>query len=191
MLKPEIFKKVLKKYKFNIKPAVIKQAEAKAAKSGQTLAESLVQDSLVDEVKLYQKIGDYLDVPFISLKNHKIKKEVIDAIPGPVAGTHHVVAYDKGRSEVKLAMTDPTDIQTIEFLRRKTSLEPKVYITTPSDLKEALRQYHSELEAELEFIKDEGGEVAPGDLKKAAATVSVVNIINSVLENAVYEGASA
>ena len=32
----------------------------------------------------------------------------------------------KNKNEVKLAMTDPTDIQTIEFLRRKTGLEPKV-----------------------------------------------------------------
>ena len=103
----------------------------------------------------------------MSLKGREIKKEVLNLIPGPVAGTHGVVAFDRDKTEVKLAMADPTDIQTIEFLRRKTGLEPKVYVTAPSDLKEALRRYHAELEDDLRVIQDaSGGEAAPSDLKK-------------------------
>ena len=74
-------------------------------------------------------------------------------------------------------MTDPSDIQTIEFLRRKTGLEPKVYITPPGDLKEALRRYHAELEDDLKVIQDETG-VSGGDLKKAAEELPTINIVN-------------
>ena len=184
------FKKVLKKYQFEISSSQLRAAQTKANKTNKGLEEVLIAEGLLDENAFYQKLGDFLEVPFVSLKNREMRKEVINLIPGPVAGTHQVVAFDKGSTEIKLAMTDPTDIQTIEFLRRKTGLEPKVYITTPSDLREALHHYHSELEEELKVIQEGSDSGSAGDLKKAAASVSVINVINSVLENAVFEGAS-
>ena len=191
MISVETLKKVFRKYDFKISPSQLRSAEQKAGKLNKTLEEVLYTDGLAEEGDLYQKLSDYLNIPFISLKGREIKKEVLALIPGPVAGTHQVVAFDKSPSEVKLAMTDPTDIQTIEFLRRKTGLEPKVYITPPSDLKEALRRYHSELEGEqLRIIQESGEEAGGNDLKKAAETISVINVVSSILENAVFEGAS-
>jgi type IV pilus assembly protein PilB len=191
MISLETLKKVFRKYDIKISPSQIHAIEAKAAKLNKTFEEVLYNEGVAEEGDLYQKLSEYLNIPFINLKGREIKKEVLALIPGPVAGTHQVVAFDKTPSEIKLAMTDPTDIQTIEFLRRKTGLEPKVYITPPSDLKEALRRYHSELEGEqLRVIQESGDDSAGSDLKKAAETISVINVVSSILENAVYEGAS-
>jgi len=191
MISLETLKKIFRKYDIKITPSQIRDAENKAAKTNKTLEEVLYSEGLAEEGDLYQKIADYLNVPFINLKGREIKKDVLALIPGPVAGTHQVVAFDKTPSEIKLAMTDPTDIQTIEFLRRKTGLEPKVYITPPSDLKEALRRYHSELEGEqLRIIQESADQTGGTDLKKAAETISVINVVSSILENGVFEGAS-
>mgnify|MGYP001611686299 FL=1 len=191
MISLETLKKIFRKYDIKITPGQIREAENKAAKTNKTLEEVLYSEGLAEEGDLYQKIADYLNVPFINLKGREIKKEVLALIPGPVAGTHQVVAFDKTPSEIKLAMTDPTDIQTIEFIRRKTGLEPKVYITPPSDLKEALRRYHSELEGEqLRIIQESADQSGGTDLKKAAETISVINVVSSILENGVFEGAS-
>ncbi|MEK7625634.1 MAG: ATPase, T2SS/T4P/T4SS family [Patescibacteria group bacterium] len=191
MISLETLKKVFRKYEMKISPSQIREAENKAAKTNKTLEEVLYSEGLAEEGDLYQKIADFLGVPFINLKGREIKKEVLALIPGPVAGTHQVVAFDKTPSEIKLAMTDPTDIQTIEFLRRKTGLEPKIYITPPSDLKEALRRYHSELEGEqLRIIQESGDQSVGADLKKAAETISVINVVTSILENGVFESAS-
>jgi type IV pilus assembly protein PilB len=54
-----------------------------------------------------------------------------------------------------------------------------------------LRRYHSELEGEqLRVIQEQGDEAAGSDLKKAAEAINVINVVSSILENAVYEGAS-
>ncbi len=183
--------KKLLKTTFKIPAAELRKAEAKAAKLNKTLEEVLITDNLIDEKELYTKIGADVGVSFIPLKGREIKKEVLALIPGPVAGTHQVVIFEKSASEIKIAMTDPSDIQTIEFLRRKTGLEPKVYVTAPSDLREALRRYHAELESEqLKVIQDSEGGEGGSDLKKAAEAVNVINVVNSILENAVFEGAS-
>lgn len=185
-------KKILKT-DFKVPAAEIRKVEAKAVKTGRGFEELVLADEVVDERELYANIGEKLGVSFISLKEREIKKDLLSLIPGPVAGTHQVIAFEKNSTEVKLAMIDPTDIQTIDFLRRKTGLEPKVYITSPSDMREALRRYHSELESEqLKIIQESeaGGVSLSGDLKKAAETVSVINVVNSILENGVFQGAS-
>lgn len=190
MLPAATIEKILKKYKFDIKPADLKAAQLKADKLKKDFEEVLYADGLVDEQNLYEKAADFFGVPFISLKGREIKKDILNLIPGPVAGTHHVIAYDKTATEIKLAMVDPSDIQTIEFLRRKTGLEPRVSITPGSDLREALRRYHAAIEDDLKVIQDATGEVSTGDLKKAAEEVSIINVINSILEHAVFENAS-
>ncbi len=191
MLSAKTLKSVLSKLDKIIGNRQLKELKDKAEKVGKTLEEILITDGIVDENELYQKAGVVLDVPFINLKGKEIKKEILNLIPGPVAGTHQVVAFEIEKDHVKLAMTDPTDIQTIEFLRRKTGFEPEVFITTPSELKDAIRRYHAELKDEFSVVKQETGEpTAQGDLKKAAEELPIINIVNSILEHAVYENAS-
>ncbi len=191
MLSAKTLKAVLNKLDKKIGDLLLAQAQEKALNTHKTLEEVLISEALVEESELYQKASLFLDVPLISLKGKEIKKDILNLIPGPVAGTHHVVAFEKDNGQLKLAMTDPTDIQTIEFLRRKTGLEPVVYITTPSDLKDAIRRYHAELKDEFLVVRQdtEDGD-AQGDLKKAAEELPIINIVNSILEHAVYENAS-
>ena len=193
MLSAKILKVALSKLSSKVGNRQMSQAKEKSSKLHKELEEVLISDSLIDENELYQKAAEILDVPFINLKGKEIKKDVLNIIPGPVAGTHQVVAFEKDKDQLKIAMTDPTDIQTIEFLHRKTGLDSKIYITTPSDLKDALRRYHAELKDEFLEVKQEGPSdrtTAPGDLKKAAEELPIINIVNSILEHAVYENAS-
>jgi len=189
MLPAKILRDVLKKYNLGT-TADWRSAQGKAVQAHKTFEEVLTGENIVDETDLYEKAAEFLNIPFISLKGREIKKEVLNLIPGPVAGTHQVIAFEKEKDEVKLAMTDPTDIQTIDFLHRKTGLTPKVYITPPGDLKESLRRYHAELEEDLRVIQETTGNLSGKDLKKAAEELPTVNIVNSFLEHAVYEGAS-
>ncbi len=189
MLTEKTLKDVIKKYKLCSGKDIV-TAQKKSEKNNRSLEEVLIAESFLDETELYEKVGLYLDVPFVGLKGKEIKKDILNLIPGPVAGTHQVVAFDKEKDIIKLAMADPTDIQTIEFLRRKTGLEPKIYITTPSDLKESLRLFHGELEEDLQIIQEAGDSKGNKQLKKEAEEIPIINIANTILEHAVYEGAS-
>lgn len=190
MLPKKILQEILKKNKFKLTTSDIKAVQAKATKLKKELEEVLIAGNLVDETELYEKAGAILGFSFIGLKDREIKKEVLDLVPAPLAGAHQVIAFERDKDTLKIAMVDPTDIQTIEFLRRKTGLEPKVYITTSSDLREALRRYHTGLEEDLRVIQDENGNLDTKELKKAAEELPIVNIVNSILEHAVFENAS-
>lgn len=190
MLPSNIIEKVI--LKCNLGPDIksCRDLRLEAEKTDTPLIELLVSKNLVDETALFTKVGEVLNVPFVSLKGKDIRRDILNLIPSPVANADHVVAFDKNEKELYLAMTDPTDLQTAEFIRRKTGLEPKIHITTFSDLTDALHRYHVGLEEEMKIIQETKDEEDTGDLKKVAEELPIINIVNSVLEHAVYEGAS-
>lgn len=177
---------------FELSEADLKKNLEDAQKQKKDLDTFLVDEGIVDETELYSKLAEALKVKFVPLKGQEIKKEVLNLIPAPLAQTHHIIAFAKTSESISLAMLDPDDIQTIEFIRRKLGLVPEVFLTTPTDIKDALRRYHADLEQEGINIQQltEGGEEGGDDLKKAAEELPIINIVNSVLEHAVYEGSS-
>lgn len=189
MLAEKILKTILGKSKSPLTEQQLEQAQEKAKTADKSLEEILLSEGLIEENNLYKSAGELLDIPFITLKGKEIEKETLNIIPSLVAGTHQVVAFDKKDDQLLLAMTDPTDIQTIEFLHRKTGLNPTTFITTPSDIKDALHRYHAELKDEFSSISSKKSD-SSGDLQKAAQELSIIKMTNSILEHAVYEGAS-
>ncbi len=181
----------LLKSKYNLKAPEIKNYQTKAQKINKSLEDYLVAEGVIDEVALYTEAAKLMEVPFTILKGKEIKKEVLNMVPPSLAQTHKIVAFEASKTEISLAMLDPLDIQTIEFIQRKTGLTPVAYLTTPSDIKDSLRRYHADLNEDMmvvqlssESAKDEG------DLKKVAEELPIINIVNSILEHAVFEGAS-
>lgn len=176
---------------FGLKATVQKKYKKKADRLGKHLEQYLIDEKIIDETELYTIIGQESGAPFVALKGIEIKKEDLNLIPAPLAQTHKIISFKQTPTEVFLAMLDPLDIQTIEFIRRKTGLNPNVHITAPGDIKDALRRYHADLKSE--FGVQEVSDASSGDskeLKKAAEEVSIINIVNSIVEHAVFEGAS-
>ncbi|HRY36709.1 MAG TPA: ATPase, T2SS/T4P/T4SS family [Candidatus Magasanikbacteria bacterium] len=190
MLPANIVEKIVLKCNLGPDMEVCKNLKDESEKTETPLIELLLSKNLVDESSLFTKAGEILNVPFVSLKGRDIRRDILNLIPSPVANANNVVAFDKNEKEILLAMTDPTDLQTAEFIRRKTGLEPKIHITTFSDLKDALHRYHAGLEEEMKIIQENKDEEETGDLKKAAEELPIINIVSSILEHAVYEGAS-
>lgn len=190
MLSEKLILQVLKQ-KYGIKTKELNAHIATAKKQKKTLEQYIIDENIADEIELYTAMADKLKVPFITLKGREIKKEILNIIPVPLAQTHNMIVFSTTKEQMSLAMLDPTDIQTIEFIQRKTNLTPKVYLTTPSDIKDALRRYHADLSDDMsvEQLKD-GPVTGAGDLKKAAEELPVVNIVNNILEHSVFEGAS-
>ncbi len=189
MLTEKTLKLVLENLNLPLSEQQLSEIKQKAQTESKSLEEILVSDGFVDETALYKGVGELLNFPFTTLKGKLIEKDTLAIIPSLVAGTHQVVAFENNEIDLLLAMTDPTDIQTIEFLHRKTGLNPKIFITTPSDIKDALHKYHAELKDEFSSAPSKKI-AADGDLKKAAEEISIIKMTNSILEHAVYEGAS-
>lgn len=176
---------------FDINDKTFAQYQKKATENNYTIVDFLTKEKIIDDKKLYQAIAKELDYPFFDISSKEIKKDILNLVPAPLAQTHQIIAFDKKADEIYLATIDPEDIQTIEFIRRKTGLEPKIFVTNPSNIKNTLHRYHANLEDDTVITKlSEKKNKEDKDLKKQAEELPIINIVNSILEHAIYEGAS-
>jgi len=193
MLVKTILETILKN-SFQIDDKNLKKYKKTAKEKKLSLEEYLIDANIVDEEKLYQTASNEFNTPFIDLKGKEIIPDVLKLIPDEFAHEHGTVAFQKTDNELSVAMLDPNDIQTIEFLRRKTGLSPKIFLATPSTIRESLKKYHSDISTDtviLQLHSDINENTTnPANLKKIAEELPIINITNSILEHAVLEGAS-
>ena len=170
----------------------------KEAESNQKDIESyLIEKKIITQQALYEEAAKYFNVPFVNLKEKTIRKDILLSVPEPIAMAHSIIAFDADNKEMQIAALDPGDLEIFEFLKKKTGLEQKIFLTTPESIKEGLKQYHKTLKSEFDYLtKGKKGDKKDGDpsdeqgLKKLAEDLPVVRIVNTLLEYAVFEGAS-
>lgn len=163
----------------------------------------ILEKRLVKEEDLYKILAYMKGIPFVNLETIIIPKEILGLIPEPIAKEHGIVAFRKSGNNLLVALLDPDDFQTLEFIRKKTGLNIITNFSTPGGIKSALQQYHKSLEAEFEEIIKEShsakelkiiGEEKNGagltDLEKAAEDIPIIKIVDTLLSHAIAEGAS-
>ena len=180
----------------------IAEAERNVKKTGEDLGDALVSAGKISEDDLRRLEAYILGIPFVGLEKEKIDFAVLSLIPEPIARNHNIVAYRKNKDELEVAMLDPEDLGTIDFIKKKASLKILPRLTNSKSIKSALSQYQESLQAEFsdivkkeaESLKvvisgegEEGGEV---DLKKLAEDIPIVRIVDTLLKHAILQRAS-
>jgi len=189
MLSNQQLKKIIEKA--DIMPAQELDKFAKEAERlGKNLESYLIEKKVLTTSSLYESAATYFNVPFVNLKDQIIRKDVLFDIPEPIASTHQIIAFAADDKEIKIAALDPENIEIFEFIKKKTNLEPKIFLTTPESIDEVLKQYHKSLKAEFKELTDENLDTGDENLKKLAENLPIVRIIDTLLEYAIFEGAS-
>ena len=183
-----------------IQAADFEKLEREAKEKKQTVANYLVFRKIIPEERLVKLVSDFLNVPTVDLTSSEIPQDVLKIIPEPIARRHQVVAFKKKGNELDLAMNDPEDLQTREFVKKKTGFVIKPFLATKTSMDYALSQYHGNLKTEFENIlaskkeSKSGGvktEEAEGtDLAKMAEEIPVFRVVDTLLEYAIFESAS-
>ncbi len=167
---------------------------AEARERNTDLVQFLEGRKIITAAQLYRLAADYFKLPFIELKGRMIRPDLLLVIPEPIAQAHRVVAFDQTDRELKIAALNPHDLEIFEFLGKKTSRAVSVYLTTPDGIDEALKSYRQGLKAEFGALTDETGQpdasADHANLKELARDLPVIRIVDTMLEYAIFEGAS-
>lgn len=155
----------------------------------------LMDKKIISERMIYELLADILKLKFVNLEEKDIAKEILFLVPEPIAQTHKIIAFEATDKSVSIATSNPDDLQTIEFVKRKLSKPTEVFITNPGSIKEVLKQYHQSLtdtfeelvKSELKKYPEEAGEQ---NLTELSQHLPVIRIVDSILEYAVFKKAS-
>jgi len=112
----------------------------------------LIAKGLIQDEQLGTLIADYLQVPFINLRKENIDEKVLYLIPEQVARSKKIVAFVKNEEEIKLAMEDPHDLETIHLIEKRTGGNVIPFFATRQDIEEALSRYKSGLKEEFDHL---------------------------------------
>ncbi len=169
------------------------------------MEDALLKRNLVSEEMVLKAKAYLLGIPFVDLASEVIDPEILRIIPEAIARHNHIVAFRKSGGNLEVAMLDPDDLQTIDFIKKKSGLNILPRLTTRASLETVLRQYQKSLEEEFsKIIKTESSSVvkvvgdgqakvqAGGDidLQKAAEELPIVRIVETLIRHAILEGAS-
>jgi len=108
----------------------------KAKETGRKVEDFLISEGKISQEQLIKLEAYILGIPFVNLEKENIPPEVLKIIPEPIARRHNIIAFRKKGNNLEVAMLDPEDLRTIEFIKKK---EPNLRIlprlTTPESIK--------------------------------------------------------
>jgi type IV pilus assembly protein PilB len=173
-------------------PGYVKEADfessAKDAKAKKiTLEQALVENSLIKDEYLGQLIAESLNFRFINLTKKDIKPEILRLIPEIVAKKQLVIAFDKDKDGLHLAMNEPDNLQLQHFMAKKTGENVIAYYATPKDILKTISQYHKELKQEFSEIVLNNLSQLKSDSKEQ---LPIIKIVESLIQYAYENRAS-
>lgn len=171
-----------------------REAISLAEKEKRSLTEMILQDDTLPEDKSLEALSEFFNLPVVYLRNKVISPRVINLIPKEISKEHSVIVFKKVKDIIHVATTAPENKQIMKFIRKKTGLSPKVFITTPTDIKLALNRYQAGTFSQdishiidLSIDQESGQEMSE---EKMADLVPVIRMVNNTIESGIADGAS-
>ena len=138
--------------------AQFEKALKKSKQTKKKVEDILISEGFVNQEDLTKLKAYILGIPFVNLKKEVINPDILKIIPEPIARSHNIISFRKEGNNLEVAMLDPEDLRTIEFIKKKANLKILPRLTSVESIKGALSQYQKTLEAEFgEIIKKEAG----------------------------------
>ncbi|MGZ6004614.1 MAG: GspE/PulE family protein [Candidatus Saccharimonadales bacterium] len=167
--------------------------QAKADKK--PIQDLAIKNNLITEKDLTKIYAEEIDIPFVELNAHEIKRDLLRLIPERVARQYNAVLFGVDDDGNKLlAMEDPDDIQAINFLQKQLGTDLKVHVATKANIQQALDQYRGNIGSELTKVispEDQAEETEEEvDEKDLAEDSPIAQTVNLLIEYAVNAGAS-
>ncbi len=179
----------------------LEDAQKKAEKTKQKIEDVLISEGLITQEELIKLEAYILGIPFVNLEKEIVPPEALKVIPEPIARSNNIVAFRRKGNDLEVAMLDPEDLRTIEFIKKTADFKILPRLTTPESIKNVLRQYQKTLEVEFgEIIQRDAGIIKPikeeelveekEDLKKIAEELPVIRIVDTLLKHAILQRSS-
>jgi len=194
-----------------VNEAQFSDVDKKAKKTHKRIEDVLVSEGLISETEILRLKAYILGIPFVNLEKEKISNEILRIIPEPIARSHNIIAFRKKGKSLEVAMLDPEDLNTIEFIKKKANLKILPRLTTPESIKNVLKQYQESLQVEfgeiisrnakdigqesilkkgkIKELLDEGVEEKE-ELEKQAKELPIIKIVDTLLKHAILQRAS-
>ena len=168
-----------------------------ASRMGQDVADVLVSKGYLTYDYLYSILSQFLGTEQANLGSRGIDKGIISIIDEKFARERRVIAFAQDADgTINVAMEDPTDLPTIEFLEKRLKRKIRPFLATPEDLSRGFSFYGQALTEDFKKLIEESvrrsieQKVGASEEKEAATQIPIVDLVNNILSYAASLNAS-
>ena len=166
--------------------------------TGKSIEEIIKERGYVSSEDYAEAFGEVYNIEFAKLSIEQLDPELLDTVPLDVAKNYNVVPFKLEDNKLSLAMIDPLNLQTIDFVERKTGYKVIPYITTEKLLNRMLdeqkgKELGEEISAAMEEITQNTVKIEEGQSEMTDATIRdapIARVVGMILETSVKLGAS-
>jgi type IV pilus assembly protein PilB len=170
-------------------------------RSGGHLGRILVEQGALTEQNLAKVLSIQWGLPYVQLSTIEIDPDVVKAIPQHIAHRHKVLAIEKTKRKLKLAIADPLNVVALDDVRLVTGLELEQVVAAEEDIMAAINRYYTggidldeamrqAVTADIDIAEDKGEDLSVQELRTLTEEAPVVRLVNLVISQAISDGAS-
>ena len=178
-----------------ISPDRLAQARSRAGTG--SLAQAIADEGLAPAAGVARAVAARHHLPFIDLASEGIDRHATEAIPAHVLERAVALPYKIAGDVLKIAIADPSDVQTVDELRLATRYTLDIGVAPREDIELELRKIAraSEVweraalvEEEFEIQTEEDADDLEAD--DGVSDAPLVRLVNSIILQAAEDGAS-
>lgn len=166
--------------------------------TGKSIEQVIKARGYVSSEDFAEAFGAVYGIPFAPLTSSEVDPKILDIISLDVARKNKIAPFKLDGDTLSLAMIDPLDLQTIDFVERKTRYKVIPYITTEKAIDRVLeeqkgKELGEEITAAMQEISQTTLKIEEGNQELTDATIRdapIARIVGMILETAVKTGAS-
>lgn len=106
----------------------------------------IVQEGKVTAEQLTKFTADVLGLPYVNLVASKISPAVLNLLPLETAERFMAVPLGEMHHRLAVAMLDPNNVQSVDFLANKIGKALKVYMASEEGIRHVLEMYNTNLQ---------------------------------------------
>lgn len=183
----------------------LKRALTGQKKAGLRLGEYLIQQGIVREDHLIDILSKQLKIDKYSPDKFPTDSDVTGMIPLDICQKNKVLPLKRKRNLLIVAMCDPMDINTLDMVESITNMEVEPVVSSEREMNQLIRLTYGmqsgfvkeleemngvEINIETEVADHQDIEVQVSSLQNQAEEPPIVRLVNSIISQAVREGAS-
>ena len=131
-----------------VSPVQVAEAEQMARNSKGKLADCLIQLGYVTGEDITRAMAEFHDLEYVDLTEVTIPEEVVEMVPETIARENATLPLTVTGDELKIIISDPMDIETVEKLRFILNRQVQIALAPRENILEAINRYYGQIEGE-------------------------------------------
>lgn len=173
----------------------VEAARPEADASGEGVVDTLIAKKVIRPADVARAKAAQFGAEFVNLNEMRLTDEVIKSIPRHIAKRFNVVPVYKEGTSIKVAISDPSDLDTIDGIQHALNAQIEILVASPEDIEAAIGQYYGArddavgkmiqdiTEGEVEIGRFGGGK-GEEDNSVVEADAPIIKLVNTMIVEA-------